>query len=451
MNVAPPLSNILPLHRKDGDDAVQVVFTWLEGRHRKAWQIAMRELLEAWLPRGDVDLRSLDDDVAGMLSINAPEWLLSAGQLDTKRGPRDINSLLLSRDGPYLTPAQTAWIAQLGERPLRLYRVTDVRVGDGLTLVDELNPELAPVRVVERTGSRTAKAGMLMAARVVDLGSGDNMTPVLSGALYPYSTLHEAAVVAGVRQVLADAQAAKLHASNVRHLVEHEIARAWLAQWLTPPPRPQILDASTGQPMLLVTDHYRVQDAAALAAALAAQADVSGDAQSGWNRVLTSEDGTQRSRATINPGRTPERIEVFYRTQALADEGRAWFDALAGATVAHLTREIADPSTHAGRAQHGAGGPTPSAPSSGEPVLSSEQMRQLMEQLIHRTYAHWCEEALPALNGLSPRQAIATPAGLERVKGLLRMYEDGERRMSTEQGRPAVSYQFLWDALALSR
>ena len=47
--------------------------------------------------------------------------------------------------------------------------------------------------------------------------------------------------------------------------------------------------------------------------------------------------------------------------------------------------------------------------------------------------------------------AITTPAGLERVKGLLREYGDGEQLQSAAQGRPTVSYQLLWDALGISR
>lgn len=82
---------------------------------------------------------------------------------------------------------------------------------------------------------------------------------------------------------------------------------------------------------------------------------------------------------------------MFCRTKRLADEGRAWFEALARA----------------------------------------------LEQFIRRHYAHWCDETIPALGGLTPRQAIVTPAGLERVKGLLRAYEDGEERQSPTQGRPA--------------
>ena len=41
--------------------------------------------------------------------------------------------------------------------------------------------------------------------------------------------------------------------------------------------------------------------------------------------------------------------------------------------------------------------------------------------------------------------------GLERVKGLLRSYEDGETQQAAQQGRRAISYQFLWDALGLRR
>ena len=47
--------------------------------------------------------------------------------------------------------------------------------------------------------------------------------------------------------------------------------------------------------------------------------------------------------------------------------------------------------------------------------------------------------------------ADTTHAGLERVKGLLREYEDSERRQSASQSRPPVSHQFLRDALGISR
>jgi len=79
-----------------------------------------------------------------MVSINAGEWLIARGEIHVRGGLRKITSYLLGADGPYLAPGQKAWITQLRGRPLCLYRVTDVRPGEGLTLIDELDAQTEP-------------------------------------------------------------------------------------------------------------------------------------------------------------------------------------------------------------------------------------------------------------------------------------------------------------------
>ena len=78
-------------------------------------------------------------------------------------------------------------------------------------------------------------------------------------------------------------------------------------------------------------------------------------------------------------------------------------------------------------------------------------MSELFTEHIRRHYANWADEPIPALGDKTPREAMATPAGLERVKGLLRSYEAREREMANEDGREPISYQFLWDALGIER
>ena len=117
----------------------------------------------------------------------------------------------------------------------------------------------------------------------------------------------------------------------------------------------------------------------------------------------------------------------------------------------HLTREITDPVSHFEQERGRGAEDAPAAAPKDASRLPPEALAQAIQEYVDRYYARWCDEAIPVLGGLTPRQAMATPAGLERVKGLLREYEDGERRQSAAQGRPAVSYQFLWDALGLSR
>jgi len=443
--------NVIPLRPSTHENAARVAMSWLEERHRKGWNNAFQGLLAHWRPQGPGGDWQLDEDGITMVAINAGEWLLARGQIHARGGPREINDYLLGHDGPHLTPGQRAWIAQLREQPLRLYRVTDVRRDEGLTLVDELDAQAEPRVVRERRGSRSARPGMLLGVRLMQVGDDADGYLELSGAVYPFIKPREAQVLAQVRAALADAASLKLSAEHARDLAELEIARGWVAQWFEPLPLPQMVDATTGDPLLLVTDHYRVHDAAALAAALAAQPDVSGDARQSWHRQTLGSDGMYRNRAAINPGRAADRVEVFYRTQRLADEGRAWFEALAGSAVQHLTREIVDPVSHYAQERERGAADAPATAQDDAAGLPSEALAQALEEYIHRHYANWCDETIPVLGGLTPRQAMATPAGLERVKGLLREYEDGERQQSAAQGRPAVSYQFLWDALGLSR
>ncbi len=444
---------IHPLRPRDHEDAARVAISWLSERHRKGWRKSFEALLDLWRPEGPEHGWQVDKDGMTMVSINAGEWLMARGEIHARGGLREINAYLLDRDGPYLTPGQRDWIAQLRARPLRLYRVTDVQPGEGMTLLDELDPQTQPQRVREISGSRSATPGMLMGARImqVKVGGGMDSHRELSGAIYPFSKLAEPTVLARAHQMMTGSAELKLHIDNQRDLLELEIARAWLDQWFAPTPLPQIHDASTGDPLLLVTDHYRVLDAAALAAALLAEPDVSGDAQQGWQRLIEAADGVQRSLSSINPGPAADRIELFHRTQRLADEGRAWFENLANTAVQHLTREITDPAGHFASAGGGEAGRTARTADASTPDLPPDVFAQAIEQVLHRHYANWADETLPALGGRTPRQAITTPAGLERVKGLLREYEEGERQQSAAQGRPAVSYQFLWDALGISR
>jgi hypothetical protein len=416
------------------DQAVAKAMAWLVDRHRKGWTNAFGATLAEFSPDRALDLAELGEDAAHSILINVGEWLLARGRIHARGGLQDINAYLLGPNGPALSPAEARFIAQLHERPLRLYRVTDVRPGQGLTLVDALDLEAAPVEVQERSGSRTLRPGRVLGARLMPLG--DHVE--LSGAVYPFAALREPALLAAL------AAAAAAAPPDAQGRIELEIARHWLAQFTEPMPMPELRDAGSGEPLLLVTDHYRMRDAAALAAALEAQSDVSGDAERGWSRVVEA-DGLTRSLLAINPGRSADRIELFARTQRLADDGRAWFEALAGAAVERLTREVTDPRSPQALAAAAGRGPAP------PPDLDPQALGEIIAQALRRSYANWADEPIPVLGGKTPRQAIATPAGLERVKGLLREYEAGEAEQARAQGRPEVSFQFLWDALGLAR
>jgi hypothetical protein len=420
------------------DGAVERALAWLTQRHRKALQAAFDDLLlEQLWPEDGPEPADVDEDAWRMLMGNLGEWLLAEGDSEVQGTWREVNEYLLSREGPALSPGQQRWITQLGECALRLYTVTDVHPGEGMTLVDALDTHAPPLIVQERMGSESARPGMLIGCRVMSVA--DHLE--LSGAIYPFSALDEPGTLAAAQAELE----AQHHPDDRAYMLGLAIAQAWVQQLVGPRALPTMVDASSGEPLLLITDHYQVLDAQALTHALAGCTDVAANSTGGWHREQAGEDGFTRALVAINPGNKPGRIEVFYRTQRLADDGRTWFESVAADAVRHLTREISDPR---GALSNRDGDAKPAA---AQVDLPPEVLAEAIEKVMLRSYANWADEPIPALGGKTPRQAIESLNGLERVKGLLRSYEDGEAEMARSQGRRSISYQFLWDGLGISR
>jgi hypothetical protein len=60
----------------------------------------------------------------------------------------------------------------------------------------------------------------------------------------------------------------------------------------------------------------------------------------------------------------------------------------------------------------------------------------------------WVDEKIPALGGKTPRDAVKTPEGREKVEELLRGWENSEERRKRE-GEPYVDINILRQMLNL--
>jgi Protein of unknown function (DUF2384) len=437
--------------KKLHEDAARKAIAWLENRHRKGWLSAVERLYLRLLSDEDrASMSRLDEDTLSSVQINLAEWLLAEGQIQAQGSLRRISDYLIGPSGPAWTVGQRDWLLQMGQRPLRLYDVTDVLPGVGMTLCDTLEGDKAPVVVQERSGSRALKPGMFLGCRLMRVG--DHFE--LSGAAYPFSMLGGPSVAEELRAVAEELGA-------VADLAQEQgllLMSAWMQQFVAPPPMPTMIDHYSGEPIVPITDHYRVLDESALAQAMSGCTDVEGDRLAGWARLMTCDDGQIRSRANINPGKKKDQIEVFYLTQAYADQGRAWFNDLAAGSVTLLTRTVADPQIMMQQAMKNQGpSKQRNKPSfkgtqgMDQAGIDPKELAQAMTQMIQRSYANWADEPMPALGNKTPRQAIKSAAGLERVKGLLRSYESGEKEQAADQGRPEISFDFLWNSIGVSR
>ncbi len=427
--------------------AVEIAVHWLSTLHRKGWQNAFTHLYQKLLSEGDlVLLAELDADVIQSIEVNTIEWLLAEGDIHARGGIQRINDYVISPAGPRLNAPQRDWIAQLGQRPLRLYDVTDVVQGQQMTLCDALDKEAEPIVVRERAGTQNLKPGDLLGCRIMREGEHFQM----SGAAYLFALLTRQGLLSMARE-LEKNTGLQLDAPKEMGLL---ILREWLQLWLQPLPMPTLIDHYSGEPMKMITDHYHVEDELALAQALATQSDVEGDRQEGWSRLMDCTDGQLRARVHINPSKKSNQLELFYRTQKYADEGRVWFEALVGKSATFVKRKVEEAADAMSKAQKQAAMTSSSSSKSSSalaPSLDAATMSQLMSKMIHDSYAKWADEPIPALDHKTPRQAIRTSAGLERVKGLIRSYEAGEASQSRQQGRTEISYDFLWASLGLTR
>ena len=424
---------------KPHDGAIAKSINWLKTHQRKGWQVAFDNLMHELLIEEDREaLSQLDSESAGGIDINLTEWLLAEGSIQIQGAKRQIADYLIGPFGPSFTPGQRNWIQQLAQRPLRLYRITDVKTGEQMTLCDVLNEAAEPVVVIERSGSQSARPGMMMGARVMLVQDHHE----LSGAVYPFSIMAGQDTVSRLQEVADEFG----HLPDLAQELAWTLMSSWLQQYVAPMSMPDMIDSYSGDPMVSITDYYNVNDWQALAQVLQNCPDLEGNKVDGWSRLLECDDGLTRPILSINLGKKPNQVQVFYRTQNYANQGRIWLEDLAGSCLSILTRRVADPQS---MMQQSKRSKSKMAKQNAVPNIDPQEFSKLIEGVIRKTYANWCDESIPALSNKTPRQAIQTSAGLERVKGLLRSYQAGEKEQAKEQGRPEVSYDFLWIALGI--
>jgi hypothetical protein len=412
---------------------------WLHSRHGKAIKMALIESFFGGLSEEEYErFEALNDDAYGMAMINAMEWLLAEGTIQVRGQEVPVNDCLLGPGGPVFSTVQRQWIEQLGMARLGLYEVVDLVPGERMQLRDLLFPELEPIWVQEKSGSAEAALLDVTAARIMTVGDHYE----LSGAVYGF---HRHKCLDLLNELREELEGLDPSDPLTREIIGAIIPDRSLQMLTAPFVLPDLVDMTTGQPVLFVTDHYRVNDPAALERNLAGQADIEGDSTAGWVRLLKGDDGQLRASLNVDPGTQADRIKVSYRTQDFADQGRPWFESLMDSAVTFIARDISDPK---GMLSSTDSATPPAKPK--PPSIPPEVMTQVIDEHMRSFYAEWADSPLPALGYQSPREAMETPEGLEQVRFLLRTYEHGEAAQARQQNRQPVSFQFLWNDLGIS-
>ena len=423
----------------DRSEAVPKAIQWIFTKYGQLAREALHEGFFGGLHDDDYAmLQDLPSDSYEGIMINAMEWFLADGLITLKGQDHRVADLLLDRGGPLFSAEQRQWLELLTAMPLRLYEVVAVIPDESITLRDMMLPESQPVVIREKSGSRQANPYDLMAARILPVENHFE----LSGAVYAFPRNRSWDLIEELQDELEEVEPDSPLAKEITSVI---IPYHWLQLFVNAFEMPQLIDHVTGEPLLFVTDHYRVLDWDALDQALSGEADIEGSREEGWNRLFEGEDGMIRRYLSIDAGKRQDRIKVSYRTQQYADEGRPWFEAVAGTAVAFVSREISDPKGMLANLQ-----PNQHKETSAPVELPPEILTELIEKRIRQLYADWPDKPLPILGDKTPREAIETSEGLEQVKFLLHTYEHGEAQQAKAQHRAPVSYKFLWQSVGIT-
>jgi hypothetical protein len=423
----------MDLHHLDG----RLVERLLQFASRKFGRDWFGELLDL------LEVDELNDDK--MAQLIAPcavyEWLSEDGtlvELFLESSPRGLSE----KEHGWLDAQRRSWLSVW-----EVQRATpglDVEVRDLLTGEER--------RVLERSGSSVLSPRDGVLARVVDFGGLSVFCGMHPRLLPPRPA---AAVVSGVRDA-AGLRAKRVSPAELRAKVPLE---GWILSWelvverhdasMAKPPK---LANTDGDPLLLTKDRFEFapDDRSRIEMELAELAEVDeDDLPAGAERAYTfhrpgnpmhkSWDNTIVGRAVVRDA------ELVLETNSIrrANDLRAKVEAALEPLARHRLREHEDPEVLL-RERHSRDRKNAPKPSSAQ--APAPEVLDALREFKQRHLEAWVDTPIPALAGLTPRQAAVKPRKRKEVELLLKEIENQEGRAPLDQ---RIDVSTLWRELGL--
>lgn len=373
-----------------------------------------------------------DDDLGSMAESAFDFWFFFDHRPEGRS--RIVEEFL---NGPAdLREGERRYLEQATRTCMRLYEVVEARPGESLRLRDLTT--FHEVRVRERLASQQLRKWDLLAARVMPAGASGQ--PEIDGGCYPLPRINREDLLAQMTKAL------KTFQQNVPggdELGFYETLPPFFNQaWLQPLLEPKLpkLVTTDGDELLLTKAYFQVNDEEQVAHRLDSANELEREAgETVWNWYgQAGQDGTK-----VVLGRfrlQGEHLTLETASAERAERGRALVERLVGDAARY--RLASQQTPEQALAELGPAGQE-------EPELPPEAAAQAVEEYYQRHYRGWLDEAIPALDGKTPRQAARSaplrPRILELLKDLENMYQ-----RSLEMGQHGFDPSWMWGELGLS-
>ena len=446
---------------------------------RDPWRERMGEMVEKHLRKAcelnDIDIHDLPE-VIGEAAMAALDCAFEDCCAAIWEDGSNLCADYLKRRGWKETAMNRAYIEALRNSVVSLYEVSDVRPGESF-LARDLMRGGDPVRVSERTATKTLVAWDIIAARIVTVRGVVQMT----GTVLPIereladdildllrrTKARAPGVAAEILGVADPALRARLEAEMsedeaVLRIGASTITTLWLndaiRRCLAPLPE---LANTDGEPISLITLHYRLAPdatAAGLVEALAGVPDIRAhDEGTRWTwfapAKTTMKDRKRKGDADPDLGRTIHgelalsdgKLEVRVNSEARAVRIRALLTpALAGLVreplIERMTPEQAMAKAPRAKEQvsTGLGGVAPA------------DLRRAVHEVLDRQYRKTLDTPVPMLDGKSPRQAVRSAKGRIAVANWLKGFEQNAARLPPDDPMHDYDFGWMWQELKIS-
>ncbi|MFT5432671.1 MAG: hypothetical protein ACI9OJ_003373, partial [Myxococcota bacterium] len=338
---------------------------------------------------------------------------------------RTVAELFL--ESHHLQRSEVAFLGRLSAVRLRLWEVTSVNPGASIELRDLLSDRL--VRVRERTLSKTVQRWSIIVGRVIEPGLSGQ--PEIETGLLAFPPVHKDALLGALREQLNKELA---QGGNLDETLR-DLPRRAAAYWLTLFEPPELVTTS-GEPLSLVQARYAIGDPILLRLALNRCPMLEGQGEDAWLMVAPSKKPGSVVEAQVF--RQGAKLVVAGLSQARVERAREVVEAAAGDALRYEATVLEDPTSQ----EHSLGA-TPLAPE------LDESVRENIRRQIEAQWSGWCDEEVPALDGLTPRAAVSRPAYRGRIVQLLKEFEhhyEGSLGTSTIAPDPT----WVWNELDLT-
>jgi hypothetical protein len=377
-----------------------------------AGALRKREMEEALLTYIGTDLPAGTED--NSLSHEALDWVVH--DYVPPRLGRPLIEEFLKRSPGGLSMRQRKTLEGWSRARFSLFEVQEVREGSGVRVKDLLAG--GEFFVDDVSTSKWAVLWDCLLARIEELDSRHIFTAiVLTVPKHAVAPLKEWAIGAHRRSGLD--WDAFLHANS--HKLRQEYSRLF-----NRPAESTRVVSFEGDELVFSRTRYEVLDEDAVRRALDESKAFVGEgdpAEYGW--LDEAEDATGGRRAYGHVRIAAGELTLECSTRQRLERGKALLRSLAGKHLRHRDDDFTSWQSAMRDREASPDAPEP-------PGLPPEVERELLGKVLAEHYDRWLDMPLPALDGKTPRAAVATPEGRAQVVDVLKILENGEQHKRRE-------------------